>query len=801
MVVRLRALAWIVPLFLAACTPHSPPPQVLGAVETPVEEATVATSAVISGWALDPSGVDRVEVRIDGANHAARYGITRHEIAQAHRDYPDSSRAGFEVHVEIDPLSSGRHEIAIVMVGRDGHETMLGRRTLIAEAAMKLWADRLAAAPGLADRRFFFLMAASAIPQGGAKDAERQYRPYYSATMRTGVTVPILYLRTTKGAAGDWVFDPGFEPIHRCKDRLVAEDSLNGVIAYAVEKKLPVQFSLNGGVWADSSCDTPEWDVNDHLEQDVANCQWTQDNVVYPDDYLKNLTGSIVSPELARVLTYNVYAAKVRHYKKRNLQAAARVIARFAREHPDLFVGVNLDADTYMNPFFEQKEWFDYNPGTIRQFRHWLRGTGPYAGKGEPGMPDLSTYRRKKPLALVEVNRIARKRWTLWNAVDPPRVFPGTPHDPLPPGRGPIWDDPWYQEWDVFRKHLVGLHYDELSQWVHEAGIATDRIYSAQGFVAPGPMLKPFAVRLDSHGQNYDSAGVSIEGAIPRAGHLGVILYGKSAQNLARMEVPHNLFATFSRMDSGWAIAEFNTTDLQQPNVLPGYGQAYRSFRDFFNYDAKQVTAMAWNGSDGANAGQKGFRAYTAWRNTPAEEAMKDFMVSHANIPRGARLWTFGSPGYADDDGWSAQGARLISGPGHVDLLADSTAAILLSPPDQVIRANEAHSLIVGFTDASAVTSLRVLARKGETDEWREIAPRTRVADLPSAAAGVTVALSWPDNWRSASAMAEQLKLELDFAPAAKNVRLARIAVYPSEGIGDKTGIVETAKGRTASIR
>ncbi len=532
MVVRLRALAWIVPLFLAACTPHSPPPQVLGAVETPVEEATVATSAVISGWALDPSGVDRVEVRIDGANHAARYGITRHEIAQAHRDYPDSSRAGFEVHVEIDPLSSGRHEIAIVMVGRDGHETMLGRRTLIAEAAMKLWADRLAAAPGLADRRFFFLMAASAIPQGGAKDAERQYRPYYSATMRTGVTVPILYLRTTKGAAGDWVFDPGFEPIHRCKDRLVAEDSLNGVIAYAVEKKLPVQFSLNGGVWADSSCDTPEWDVNDHLEQDVANCQWTQDNVVYPDDYLKNLTGSIDSPELARVLTYNVYAAKVRHYKKRNLQAAARVIARFAREHPDLFVGVNLDADTYMNPFFEQKEWFDYNPGTIRQFRHWLRGTGPYAGKGEPGMPDLSTYRRKKPLALVEVNRIARKRWTLWNAVDPPRVFPGTPHDPLPPGRGPIWDDPWYQEWDVFRKHLVGLHYDELSQWVHEAGIATDRIYSAQGFVAPGPMLKPFAVRLDSHGQNYDSAGVSIEGAIPRAGHLGVILYGKSAQSL-----------------------------------------------------------------------------------------------------------------------------------------------------------------------------------------------------------------------------------------------------------------------------
>ena len=784
--VTIRALVFIVPPFLAACTPHSQPLQVMGVLETPGEEATIATSAVIGGWVLDPSGVDRVEVRMDGANHAARYGIARRDIARTHPDYPDSARAGFEFKADIDALSSGRHAVSVVAVGRDGHETMLGRRSLIAPSAMRLWADRLAAAPGFADRRFFFLMATSAIPQGGAKDAEKQYGAYYSATMRTGITVPILYLRTTKGAADDWVFDPDFQPIHRCKDRLVAEDSLNGVIGYAVQKKLPVQFSLNGGVWADSSCDTPEWDVNDHLEQDVDNCQWTQDNIVYPDDYLKNLTGSIDSPELARVLTYNVYAGKVRYYKKRNLQAAARLIVRFAQEHPDLFVGVNLDADTYMNPFFEQKEWFDYNPGTIRQFRHWLKGTGPYAEKGEPGTPDLSAYRRKKPLTLSEINRIARRRWTSWSEVDPPRVFPGTPHDPLLSGQTPIWDDPWYQEWDVFRKHLVGLHYDELSQWVHDAGIPTDRIYSAQGFVAPGPMLKPFAVRLDSHGQNYDSAGVSIEGAIPRAGHLGAILYGKSAQNLARMEVPHSLFATFSRMDSGWAVAEFNSTDLQQPGVLPGYDQAYRSFRDLFNYDAKQVTVMAWNGSDGASAGQKGFLAYTAWRNTPAEEAMKDFLVSHANLPRGARLWTFGSPGYADDDGWSAHGARLIAGRGYVDLVADGGAAILLSPPDQVIRANEAQSLIVGFIEASAANHLRVLARKGETDEWREIAPRTRVSELRADAAGVTVALSWPEEWRSANTIVEQLNIELDFTPGAGNARLARIAVYPREGIGDK---------------
>jgi hypothetical protein len=196
---------------------------------------------------------------------------------------------------------------------------------------------------------------------------------------------------------------------------------------------------------------------------------------------------------------------------------------------------------------------------------------------------------------------------------------------------------------------------------------------------------------------------------------------------------------------------------------------------------------MAWNGSDGASAGQKGFLAYTAWRNTPAEEAMKDFLVSHANLPRGARLWTFGSPRHADDDGWSAQDARLIAGPGHLDLLINGAVAALLSPPDQVIRAKEAHSLIVGFVGGSAVTYLRVLARKGESGEWREIASWTRVADLSSDAAGTTVALSWPQDWRSANTIIEQVKMDLQFAAGERKVRLARIAIYPDQGIGDKT--------------
>src|SRR5688572_22366950 len=250
-------------------------------------------------------------------------------------------------------------------------------------------------------------MATSGVAKGGAAEVDTLYQGYASTTQRIGIAVPILYLRTTRGRAGDWTFDPGFDTSRKCGERPLTDDSLNGVLAYAAEKRLPLQLILNGGIWADATCNTPEWDLNDHLEEDPRNCQWTQDDKVFADDHLKNLAGSVASPELAHSLTLNVYAKDVRRYKRRNLQAAARRVAEFARQHPDLFVGVNLDSDTYANPFFEEQEFFDYNPDTLRQFREWLRGDGPYAGRGGAGVPDLRAFRRARPLSLADVNRLA----------------------------------------------------------------------------------------------------------------------------------------------------------------------------------------------------------------------------------------------------------------------------------------------------------------------------------------------------------------------------------------------------------
>ena len=755
----------------------------IGAVDAPIDELINGTTLRTAGWALHPAGIAGVEIRFDGRPHAARYGVTRDDVGKVKPGYPDSSASGFEFEGDFGSVTPARHVLEIVAYSRTGSETVLSRKSLVPPEAMNLWSDLLITHRELAKQPFRFLMMTSGVASGGATEVDTAYRGYLSRTQQTGVAVPILYLRTTKGARSDWVFDPDFDLHAKCGDRAVADDSLNGVIRYAIANQLPVQFILNGGIWADATCDTPEWDVNDHLEQDIDNCQWTQDNIVFPDDYLKNLPGSTNSPQLGRSLTYNVYASTIRAYKRRNLQAAARVIAAFAREHPNLFVGVNVDADTYMNPFPSHGNWFDYNPGMLKQFRHWLAGSGPYAGKSEQHVPDLSAYRRKDPLSLADVNRLARKNWRSWDLVDPPRRFPGSDGKTPTAGEVIYWNDPWYQEWDAFRKHVVALHYSELSQWVFEAGIPRDRIFSSQAFIAPDAGFRSVSLRIRGSSPNYDSAGVSIEGSIPAYGHAGAILYGPAAANQHPMEDGRSLFSTLARMDPGWAIVETNATDLKAPLVRPTFAQSYHAFRDLFNFDGSQVSVMAWNGWNGIFADQPGYLPYTSWRNTPAENAMRAFLVSHADLPLGARLWTFGDPSYGDDDGWRAEGGRLSAPGGFLDIELDTGGLALTSPPDQVIRVAKIDSLILGLRDPGALESVRVFARVEPDAPWQAITQSVAAKSLAKVNAGLRLPLQWPAAWRTDGAIATQLKLELRLREGTRRVPVDRVALYPAHAL------------------
>jgi hypothetical protein len=748
------------------------PAHPFGFLDRPTAETVIGPKVELSGWALARAGIERVEVRLDGLRFDARHALPRPDVAPMHAGLPDAALAGFDFTGDFSGRLSARHDLAIVAVDREGRSHEIARRTILAPEPLARWKALLDSRPALAAQPFHLLPATSGVKVQGADGIRETYAPYESATMKSGVRFPILYLRTTRGRAHDWVFDPDWDFDRRCGERRIADDSLGSVIAHAEARRLPVLFTLNGGVWADASCDVPEWDVNDELERNPFNTQWTAKNEVPADTALRNLAGSQASPELARALTLNVYADKVRYYKRRNLQAAARLIHDFATRNPELFVGITLDPDVYILPWFAGQEWFDYNPDTLRQFRHWLRGSGPYALRRDAAEVDLSAYRRKRTYTLEEVNRIARRRFASWDEVDPPRSFP----PPDDKARVKEWDDPWITLWDQFRRHLVHLHYSELAQWVIEIGFPPEKVFSAQGITGPDPGLRPQAVYLDSQPPDYDSAGVSIEGAIPRRGRLGVIVYGPNALNQGRMGTPESTFRLFQRLAGEWAAVEFSTANLKDLTYLPTYADAYRAFREITNFGGVLVSPMAWNGHHGMFRGQPDYQVHTSWRATPAEVAAFDLMLERANLPRAAKLWTFGSRLHATTDGWSALApAELAERPGHVEVRAGGPRATLLSPAGDYVRADRYDLVVLGVADPAALRSMRVFGRRDGTLAWVPLTSELAAARLARTPAGLTIPLAWPE----ASAVVDQLRVELVPAAAGGTVRIDHVAVYP----------------------
>jgi hypothetical protein len=596
----------------------------------------------ITGWAWHPAGITDATLIVNEERRLPLHvGVSRADVKAAFPALAGSENAGFQGVYSFGAGLQGGHSFEIDLKLKNGNRARLGPWEF--DVAPRPW--RTFSHKESNETPFYFSMATSNVSRGGARGIRERFGTFESSAIKVAMTVPILYLRNTKGRDGDWVFDPAFDISKKCGERQLAEDNLDLVIAHAIQHKLPVLFTLNGGIWADAACDVPDWDINDELEKDKALCQWNQNNEVMSDNYLKSLAGSADSPELARVLSYNIFNTKMRHYKRRNLQAAVKIIAGFAKQYPELFVGINLDSDTYMNPFFEGAQWYDYNPDTLRQFRHWLAGTGPYSPAWkEKGIANLSAYAREKPLNLAEISERVGARVTRWEDVDPPRIFP-TKHNPF-------WKSPWFETWEHFRRHVIHYHYDELSKWVNEAGIPQDRIYSSQGFAPPREPIDPYAVRIYSPAKNYDSGGMSVEGAVPSHGRLGAVIYGDAARNRIRTETGESIFRIFNRLSKDWAVVEFHPGNIHEISKVPDLTSSMAAIRNPHASGARFISSMAWNGGSGKFRSEKGYVAFTVIKDTPLEYVIKSYMALHSGLPPGSIVWGFGSLGHSDDEGW-----------------------------------------------------------------------------------------------------------------------------------------------------
>jgi len=100
---------------------------VIGDLETPMEDSIISGAYHVTGWFLDPNGVDKVEVFLDEELlGAAEYGIARPDIAHQYRDYKNES-AGFTYTLDPKDLNRGNHDLKVTITGKDGQQTSYER--------------------------------------------------------------------------------------------------------------------------------------------------------------------------------------------------------------------------------------------------------------------------------------------------------------------------------------------------------------------------------------------------------------------------------------------------------------------------------------------------------------------------------------------------------------------------------------------------------------------------------------------------------------------------------------------------
>jgi O-antigen biosynthesis protein len=86
-------------------------------------------SIIVNGWALAPSGIQRVEAFVDGDSRGRiDHGVLRPDIAKRHRQYANADHCGFSGTVPMTGLTQGNHELLVVITANDGRQLEIPTR-------------------------------------------------------------------------------------------------------------------------------------------------------------------------------------------------------------------------------------------------------------------------------------------------------------------------------------------------------------------------------------------------------------------------------------------------------------------------------------------------------------------------------------------------------------------------------------------------------------------------------------------------------------------------------------------------
>jgi beta-N-acetylglucosaminidase len=91
-----------------------------GAIDEPADNTVIKGDAVIRGWALDGSGIAKVEVLLDGKSIGqAEYGLERLDVLTAYPEY-ENANSGYLFNLNTESLYNGFHSLTIRAMNTNG---------------------------------------------------------------------------------------------------------------------------------------------------------------------------------------------------------------------------------------------------------------------------------------------------------------------------------------------------------------------------------------------------------------------------------------------------------------------------------------------------------------------------------------------------------------------------------------------------------------------------------------------------------------------------------------------------------
>ena len=94
----------------------------VSAIDTPASSSTITSNKVtVSGWAVSASGVKEIKVYVDGKEKGTtKVGISRTDIGNIYSAYPNASKSGFSVNIDINDIAPGNKTFEIKETSNDG---------------------------------------------------------------------------------------------------------------------------------------------------------------------------------------------------------------------------------------------------------------------------------------------------------------------------------------------------------------------------------------------------------------------------------------------------------------------------------------------------------------------------------------------------------------------------------------------------------------------------------------------------------------------------------------------------------